>query len=220
MDTPASATQSHQSLTCLLATPSDLPSLIDLQYAACEGHLFHDAIWGADTGENRHQAMVRLRNKWQATSNYSIVKCMDTRSKTIMAWCIWEVVPPHQRRNEAIATDVMNDCTWLSEGRERELGRGYLIPAIEKRWEVMNGREYLLLTNLCTAVQWRRKGAAKALVQWGLEQAKKLGIPAYCEASEMGLYVYESLGFKKEGIIETRMDGEVIDECAVMVAGM
>src|ERR1700761_2194728 len=185
MERPASATQLHTSLECLLAIPADLSSLIDLQYAACEGYLFHDAIWGANTSTNRRRAQDRLRQKWQATPNYSIVKCIDSRSGTIMAWCIWDVIPSHLPRDEAIATDIMNDCAWLPEGHERDFGRGYLIPAIEKRWEVMKGSEYLLLTNLCTAVEWRKQGAAKALVQWGLEMAKKLGIPAYCEASAM-----------------------------------
>ncbi|KAJ9614648.1 hypothetical protein H2200_002785 [Cladophialophora chaetospira] len=220
METPASATQLHTSLKCLFAAPSDLSALIDLQYAACEGYLWHEAIWGANTSTNRAQAQDRLLKKWQATPHYSIIKCVDIRSDTMMAWCIWDIIPSHRTYDEATATDVMNDCGWLPEGKERDFGRGYLIPAIQKRWEVMKGREYLLLTNLCTAVEWRKKGAAKALVQWGLEKAQEMGIPAYCEASEMGLYVYQSLGFEKVGVLETRIDGKVLDKCTVMVAGM
>ena len=213
------ATQSSHDLKCLCATQSDLTSLVNLQYAACEGSLFHDAIWGPNTLANRQKARDRLHKKWQATPNYSVVKCIDERTGALMAWCIWDIIPPKITREEAIEEDVMNDCAWLAEGKKRDLGRGYLVPAIKKRWDVLHGREYLLLTNLCTALEWRKKGAATALVEWGLRKATEMGIPAYCEASEMGLHVYESLGFEGVGVVETRIDGKVVDECAVMVAG-
>ena len=219
MESTESTTQPAQSLTCIPAIQSEVPALIDLQYAACEGYTFHDAIWGLNTSANRQKSGNRLLEKWQTTPEYSVVKCIDTTTDSLMAWCIWDVIPACATRADALKMDVMNDCTWLPEGAEREHGLGYLVPAIEMRWEVMAGEPYLLLTNVCTGHEWRGKGAAKALVRWGLEKAKEMRLPAYCEASEDGKYVYERVGFEKVGVVETVIEGQVVDECAVMVAG-
>ena len=37
------------------------------------------------------------------------------------------------------------------------------------------------------------------LVEWGVQQAKKQGVPAYLEATPDGAPVYEKVGFRKVG---------------------
>ena len=101
-----------------------------------------------------------------------------------MAWCLWETVGKTESEEEAVGEDVMDDCSWL-EGREKEVAREHLIPALRKGWEVMQGREYMLLTDLVTEPRYQHMGAAGMLVQWGAEEARRKGLPAYCEASEM-----------------------------------
>ncbi len=34
------------------------------------------------------------------------------------------------------------------------------------------------------------------LVRWGVEEAKRLGLPAYLESSEAGHYLYQKCGFR------------------------
>ena len=214
------AVDSEQSsnLKCMRALEFDLHALIDLQNDACEGYRFHSAIWGTNTPANRYQAKERLQQKWHSIPNLQPVKCINRDTKELMAWCIWEIVGQRSSRAEAVQEDViMTSCEWLGDSA-RELARAYLIPAVEKRWDIMQGREYFLLTNLCTAPHCRNRGAAQALVDWGLDQAKQKRMPAYCEASDVALGTYTRLGFKKMGNVETRLDGKLVDECAVMVA--
>ncbi|KAI8632247.1 acyl-CoA N-acyltransferase [Xylariaceae sp. FL1651] len=41
-----------------------------------------------------------------------------------------------------------------------------------------------------------RKGAGRMLVMWGVEEAKKLGLPAFLNASQKGHLLYSSCGFR------------------------
>lgn len=45
----------------------------------------------------------------------------------------------------------------------------------------------------------RRRGAARMLVQWGLDRAEEMRVPAYLEAGVNGKPVYEKMGFGDVG---------------------
>lgn len=155
--------QSGTQLKCIPAVKSDIEALMTLQYAACEGDPFHRSIWGSNTFENQRAAGTRLLSKWQSTAEMHVVKCIDVSTHEILAFCIWEMVLAKNSREEAMQEDSMSTGDWL-QGREREVARAYLIPPLEKRWEVMQGAPFAVLTNLCTGPASRNKGAARALV--------------------------------------------------------
>jgi hypothetical protein len=50
---------------------------------------------------------------------------------------------------------------------------------------------------MMTSVKFRRLGAARRLVEWGLQQADKLGVPAYLSSSPDGYHVYSKLNFRE-----------------------
>ncbi|KAI9710702.1 MAG: hypothetical protein M1820_002535 [Bogoriella megaspora] len=56
-----------------------------------------------------------------------------------------------------------------------------------------------MLTTLKTKEPERRRGAGGMLVEWGVQQAKKEGIPAYLEAVPEAKSLYEKFGFKQIG---------------------
>lgn len=56
-----------------------------------------------------------------------------------------------------------------------------------------------VLMSVITRKCYRKQGAASMLIRWGVEQAKKDGIPAYLEASVQGKPVYERCGFRQVG---------------------
>jgi GNAT superfamily N-acetyltransferase len=55
------------------------------------------------------------------------------------------------------------------------------------------------LAILITHPAWQRRGAGAALVQWGLERARVLRLPAYVEATQAGLPLYVRSGFHVVG---------------------
>ncbi|KAI1190086.1 acyl-CoA N-acyltransferase [Nemania serpens] len=56
--------------------------------------------------------------------------------------------------------------------------------------------KHVHLTALHVHPDHQRRGAGKMLVMWGIEEAKKLGLPAFLESSEAGHSLYESCGFR------------------------
>ena len=59
-----------------------------------------------------------------------------------------------------------------------------------------------------THPDYRNRGAAGLLVQWGTEQADKLGIEAYVEGSYLGRSVYERYGFVMMHVAEMKFHNE------------
>jgi GNAT superfamily N-acetyltransferase len=59
----------------------------------------------------------------------------------------------------------------------------------------------VMILDLCaTHPSFQRRGVASRLVTWGLDEARRRGIPeATTEASSMGRHVYQRLGFRPQG---------------------
>ncbi|KAF2480182.1 hypothetical protein BDY17DRAFT_256402 [Neohortaea acidophila] len=62
--------------------------------------------------------------------------------------------------------------------------------------EIVGEQAHVKLQMLFTRREGFRRGAGTMHLAWGLEQADKLGIPAYLEASRMGRPLYERMGFQ------------------------
>ncbi|KAJ0425629.1 hypothetical protein BJY00DRAFT_274661 [Aspergillus carlsbadensis] len=69
----------------------------------------------------------------------------------------------------------------------------------------------VMVLDLCTVdPAFQRRGIARKLAQWGLDEARRRGgLEAVTEASAMGRHVYRQLGFVQEGgEMEARVDEE------------
>ena len=53
---------------------------------------------------------------------------------------------------------------------------------------------------------FQRRGAGTLLMQWGIERAAALNLPAYLEASSAGYPLYLKLGFRKIDIVVVKAD--------------
>jgi GNAT superfamily N-acetyltransferase len=54
----------------------------------------------------------------------------------------------------------------------------------------------IVLNILMTDPEHHRRGAGALHLQWGIEEAAKLGLPMYLEGSTFGRPLYERFGFK------------------------
>ena len=64
---------------------------------------------------------------------------------------------------------------------------------------IKKDRPCWILMHMVTRPSQRGKGAARLLIQWGIERAKKTGASAYLEAGVMGRPIYEKMGFQQVG---------------------
>ncbi|KAL4886071.1 acyl-CoA N-acyltransferase [Aspergillus karnatakaensis] len=70
--------------------------------------------------------------------------------------------------------------------------------------EIENGcmvRKHIELEGLSVHPEYQRRGIAKALLQWGLEEADRLGLDVYLEATEDGKPFYALFGFETVRIV-------------------
>jgi GNAT superfamily N-acetyltransferase len=61
----------------------------------------------------------------------------------------------------------------------------------------LGGRAHVYLHVLMTRPGFQRKGVGTLALQWGVDQADALGLPAYIESSEQGAGLYKKFGFKE-----------------------
>ena len=62
--------------------------------------------------------------------------------------------------------------------------------------EVVGGKAYILLNMIATLPEHHRRGVGAMHLKWGNEQADKLGLLSYLEASPMGRPLYERMGYE------------------------
>ncbi|KIW16102.1 hypothetical protein PV08_06153 [Exophiala spinifera] len=82
------------------------------------------------------------------------------------------------------------------QGLNGLLHAGLLEALLDRRPDYINRGVAWVLTTLVTRTDLRRRGAGGMLLQWGIEQAKKEGAPAYLEAVPAAMSTYSSHGFK------------------------
>ncbi|KAF5007652.1 hypothetical protein FDECE_6038 [Fusarium decemcellulare] len=99
-------------------------------------------------------------------------------------WYIWET-PPKDSSFSSYRGPSCNPkaCELFFGGMNR------------MRLELMDGKAYAYLKLLHTDPKHQRRGAASSLIEWGLKEADRLGIPAFLESSDQGKALYEKFGF-------------------------
>lgn len=188
-----------------LASESEIPSFVSLIVPTFANYEVEQLFGNTDTPEAIEAAKQRhlraLREHKEETGLESGVKCTTNdlgTGKEVIAACAYWFIFPHPRSKENIArTNYLISGEWLDENsaqREKAVRSMQSTVDIRRKW--LSGRPHAILMYMATEPAWRRRGAATAVVKWGLEKCKQMGIPAFLEASEDGKKVYEKLGFE------------------------
>ncbi|KAI1258647.1 hypothetical protein F5Y18DRAFT_339588 [Xylariaceae sp. FL1019] len=102
-------------------------------------------------------------------------------------------VAPTVAPTEEMTSEVAESID-IPKGAAPELCRGFFgwLGVMSEKW---GAKDMLGLSLLCTAPNYHRQGAAKALVEPMLAIADRMGLRCYLEATESGRPMYEKLGF-------------------------
>ncbi|KAI0486114.1 acyl-CoA N-acyltransferase [Xylaria cf. heliscus] len=191
------------------------------------GRQINDGIWtafnpGWDTPEGQAAGAVRLVQRWRSVAtdnkgNPSTVFLKATlpddgggSRRAIVGFAIWVQATAVEGHGYIVSDDTKMDFEALYPGNEREQRflRQMLHSLIKRRVEFVKGKAAaaadppaVMALDLCaTHPAFQRRGAATKLVQWGLDEARRRGIPdATTEASSMGRHAYAKLGFEYQG---------------------
>ncbi|KAI0193148.1 acyl-CoA N-acyltransferase [Astrocystis sublimbata] len=186
----------------------------------------NDAIWtafnpGWETPEGQAAGAERMVQRWRSVArdyrgNANEVFLKATLSdpeepgrRRVVGLAIWSQATAVAGYGDLIAAeDAKIDLDALYPGNETEQRflRQMIGSMTRKRREHVRARASadppaVMVLELCgTHPAFQRRGVAGKLVQWGLDEARRRGVPeAVTEASSMGRGAYQKLGFVPQG---------------------
>jgi GNAT superfamily N-acetyltransferase len=205
--------------------------------AKCFGHQTNDAFWtamnpGWNTAEGKAAGAARVVERWKSTTtnkdgkpNTVFLKAtlpdpQQPDGRVFAGFAIWAQLSMVEGYGEKPSTDLGKsmDLEAFCPGdpaEQRFLSQAFA-SLIKQRVETVQSKQSAdppatFVLDLCAVdPEFQRRGIALKLVQWGLEEAKRRGLEATTEASEMGRHVYAKLGFKPVADVEFIIDEDVI----------
>lgn len=220
----------------LIERPEDINQAFD---CVCEafGRQAQDGIFlamnpGWETPQGKELGAARMLARWRATTkdkdgqpNAMFLKATlpDSEQKgerIIAGFAIWVQASNVQGYGDRPLEDLRKtmDLEALYPGNKPE--QRYLCQVMaslhRRRIEIIKEKATavpptVMALDMCAVDPvYQRKGIARELVQWGLDEARRRGgLEAITEASSMGRHVYEKMGFQAEGPdIEYAVDSE------------
>lgn len=206
------------------ADTANFPALAAIVAACFKSMPVEAAMTGPHTQSNldalagRHLHAHRLHKEQYSLP--AIIKCFhtdtETGAETIVGTAQWYIYPRERTAEEVATPHYLLACDWMQHGADKEKAIAFFKPFLDGRARLMGGKAYGLLMYMAVLPAWRNRGVASKCVQWGLDRCDELGIPAYLEASELGVPVYEKLGFETVEEIGFAWEG-TRGVCPVMV---
>lgn len=194
-----------------IATESDIPRLMEIQFSAFALEPVDRATNGSNTPLSRQRAGERLLEQLCTESALHIIKCGITDPVTgkelIIGFCEWYIYKHERPEAEWSKEHPLLDCMWIEDGAEREKARAYMMPVFEARRRILKGSPCALLMYMCVDPDWQRRGAGNMLVSWGTIKADELRIPCFLESSPFGYGLYRKLGFEDVEQLAVTIEG-------------
>lgn len=205
------------------AKREDVQKCVDIITYAFSGFSVEQKLGNTGDEGGKKAAAQRHLRAWnehlEDTGTWPPIRCVhrdpETGQEATIACAEWFLYPGPLPRDDQRGANYLLSATWLPDDESARLRQAFK-PTLDLRTAWTKGRGYGLLTYMSTELEWRRKGAATACVQWGIDQCRELGIPAYLEASKEGAPVYEKLGFEIVDDASMELDGEKIMFPAMM----
>jgi GNAT superfamily N-acetyltransferase len=193
------------------ATESDVPRLIEIQFAAFVESPAAELLNGTNTPENQEKAATRLLNQMRIDPSLHTIKCVSTdpatETEVTVGFCMWHIYDQPRTKEEWMKEHEMMTCDWIADEAQRKKARTSMEPLFTGRRR-LEGRPYALLMYMCVDPPWHRKGAGTLLMRWGMDRCDQLGIPAYLEASPFGYPLYRVCGFEDYEPLTICIDGK------------
>ncbi|KAL2148941.1 hypothetical protein VTH82DRAFT_1627 [Thermothelomyces myriococcoides] len=199
--------------------PADLRAITNILIAASPDDPLYQYRF---PDRNRYPAEFEAfcRQKCLEYLNDSVVQVYEQPTHGVVAFSVWEIPqaawpaasqPPGALPSAAIpylsfyTEFVRSTATIGNQARKSEFRKA--LSEAKKKLNAYYG-DHVFLRILMTHPDHRRRGAGTELTKWGIDLAKRLGVPTTLFASPMGLKLYEKLGFHEIGKCHVQVDGD------------
>ncbi|TVY89155.1 hypothetical protein LAWI1_G005798 [Lachnellula willkommii] len=161
-------------------------------------------FWQADEeAQNRLDFhMTKQKDRFLGDTSARYLKIIDEETGEIISMARWHWYPDGYSYTQGIHWETHNAVEgrpW-PKGMNVELHNWILVArdAEREHWQE-KGQPCWILMHLVTRASQRGRGAASMLVEWGVERARKDGVPAYLEAGALAIPLYAKHGFRQIG---------------------
>lgn len=210
----------------IIYQPDDIIRAFD---CVCEafGRQVQDGIWiamnpGWDTPQGRACGAERMVARWRHKTNdknglpntiflKATLPCSQFEERrVIVGFGIWVQASNVEGHGDPPVEDLANSIDLNALYPDNEPEQRYLCQVISslhrRRTEVIKQKATavppaVMILDMCAVdPAHQRKGIARELVQWGIDEAQRRGdLEAITEASSMGRHVYGQMGFQADG---------------------
>jgi len=180
-----------------LTSDSDFEELVQVEWDSYETpycnliRLFFP-IFG-EGAEGRTEAMkegIQRQTAWHKgdpTSHW--VTVTDTDSGKMVGAACW-----HVYESNPYATESDEECDWYAKGEDRDMANMLMGQFLTPRMTYMT-KPHIFLDICFVHPDYRRRGAGRLLMDWGVNKADELGYETYIDATVEGKPLYDVYGF-------------------------
>lgn len=119
-----------------------------------------------------------------------------------IGFAVWKLYAHDRSEAEIAAEAKAAEAEGFPPNGDRKMMADFFGSINEAKKKNLGGRAYMLLHILVTDPAHHRRGVGALQLKWGLDEADKLGLPAYLEASPMGRPLYAKWGFEALGPLD------------------
>jgi len=175
-------------------------------------------FWYRRPSPESFQAMAERRVDSLAQPENHFMKAVDTeQGNKVVGVASWSVHT--EQRTEQDTKKSFTAPMTIPEINE-EARNAFTAQINEARMNIMGPAPVVMLNSLVVSPSYQRKGIGAQLMKFGVDEADRLGLRAYLEASVFGKGLYERFGYKDVKNIEfdcKPWGGEGIDVHTVMI---
>ncbi|KAI1086341.1 acyl-CoA N-acyltransferase [Rostrohypoxylon terebratum] len=188
-----------------LATPDDIPDLVEIFWEAFSGPgevVFPHTCGGRKWLERSFENFLNQKSYYRPASKVAVVRNLNSRP---VALVILHVVHPGQSISGEAWKTRWTRCEDIPGMSEQKLAE-FFEPLSRAHYLVVGNKGHAFIELIMTKPSSRGRGYASALMEWATKLADGLGIPCYLDAGMRGMGICDRYGFKAQNI-EVRYGG-------------
>ncbi|KAF4624968.1 hypothetical protein G7Y89_g13205 [Cudoniella acicularis] len=209
-------------ITVREATLADLDTILQIRLASFQGteqwqyrYPFYHNYPEDHAISSRRRIEEYLKDETGASGHVMLAEtpCSeDSEVKIPIAWAVWRMPSSH---DELVSAAELQTPEVLKQFPRRDTNLAH-VKAFKSACKVARetcfgskyGNKQMFLHNISTQPDYQRRGAATALIQWGMSFAEREGVPVTLLSNSVGIHLYTQLGFKSLGSVEVRVEGD------------